>query len=249
MAVPEYELIGQLVIYSLLVIVIFYYILKRPVYRSPITYTALLSALSALTYSILNGVENWSSKGLYNFKAVMSILSTLFLSLAYAPELIGFYRISKQKDSQAGVCISIVGGLWASVLCAIAIILNILTDNPPYIYYGDVETVVLFGHCGLTVLVTLLYLMTRNHLHGKAKGSLGACILLFLLTEIIFVLITFIYGPGFLKLVFYDLVLASILIISVIYGHLWTTIEDLGRSSNMYDKVEIGTHDDFPLAY
>lgn len=244
----EKSFLTSTIIYCFLAAGIFYYICRGSVYRSRITYFALLEALLAainyalsFTLEILIGAEGRYKT--YILETVLSILFITFTSLAYVPGLIGFHRISKHTGSKVGVCMSILGYLWALALVLIALVVYLIVGEYEY----NLVLVLDYGHCGHTFLVALLYLMTQRHLRGKTKGSLAAYILLFIVYEIFFFATNYVITSELLycilRIIFKDFALAVALMVSVIYGYLWTSNSD-SSTGEVYDKVEICSHED-----
>ncbi|KAI7894726.1 uncharacterized protein EV154DRAFT_497698 [Mucor mucedo] len=244
MASLVYPFVGPLVINCLLTIGVCYYMIKSSVYRSPITYFSFLATLSALLGSIFNAAVYMDWSRYYTLRSAMSILSVISTSSLFVPGLIGFHRISKQKDNKAGVYISVVGYLWAFVLSLMVIVVYAMFEIQGSIDSYYVRYVLAYGHCGLAFLVVVLCLMTHQYLHGKAKKSLIAYTSLFIIFEIFFFIVSFAVRSGVayygLTLVFIDFATALAVLISVMYGHLWTAMDDLSETDS-HEKLEVGS--------
>ncbi|KAG2193720.1 hypothetical protein INT47_013188 [Mucor saturninus] len=234
--------IGSMTIYILSTLIVIGFMIKSPAYRSPITITALFSTLTALIYSVMIVIWGLNPESVYNMSRVMTAFYIISTSLAFVPGLVGFHRISRETGSKIGTIFAMVGYLWAFVLIVMVIAINVMIAKNFLSVSEDTLDAIFYGHSGHAFLVIVLYLMTQHHLHGMAKGSLLAYTLLFVQYEIFFYVLTYAVEDtnmySALALVFNDLVMALALVVSVIYGHLWTTKRDSNRG-DVYDKVEV----------
>ncbi|KAI7875825.1 uncharacterized protein EV154DRAFT_526321, partial [Mucor mucedo] len=237
----EFGYLGPLVIYSFLTLEICFCLFKGTVYRSPITYTAFFAALSALICAIINAAVREDIDRIVSTRAAVSVFSIIYTHVAFVPGLIGFYRISKQKGSRFGTALAIIGCLWAFILIIIGIVYNVMIEKNAWFDSVGSYYVIVFGHVALAFILAILLALNHTSLHGKAKISLVAYTMLFILFEICYFIEIFaihtVLALFVVSLIFNDLASAIALILSVSYGHLWITQNTLG------DKVEISSED------